>query len=38
MRRVGRPDELAALAVHLCCDEASYITGEVISPNGGVAM
>jgi 3-oxoacyl-[acyl-carrier protein] reductase len=38
MRRVGRPDEVAALALHLCSDEASYITGQVVSPNGGVAM
>lgn len=38
MRRVGRPDEVAALAVHLCSDEASYTTGQVVSPNGGIAM
>ena len=38
MRRVGRPDEVAALALHLCCDEASYTTGQIVSPNGGIAM
>jgi 3-oxoacyl-[acyl-carrier protein] reductase len=38
MRRVGRPDEVAALALHLCSDEASYTTGQIISPNGGIAM
>jgi 3-oxoacyl-[acyl-carrier protein] reductase len=38
MRRVGRPDEVAALALHLCSDEASYTTGQVVSPNGGIAM
>jgi 3-oxoacyl-[acyl-carrier protein] reductase len=38
MRRVGHPDEVAALALHLCSDEATYLTGQVISPNGGMAM
>ena len=38
MRRVGRPDEIAALALHLCSDEASYLTGQIISPNGGMAI
>jgi 3-oxoacyl-[acyl-carrier protein] reductase len=38
MRRAGRADEVATLALHLCCDEASYTTGQVISPNGGIAM
>jgi 3-oxoacyl-[acyl-carrier protein] reductase len=38
MRRVGHPDEVAALALHLCCDEASYLTGQIVSPNGGMAM
>lgn len=30
------PDTIAALAVHLCSDESSYTTGQVISPNGGL--
>ena len=30
------PETIAALAVHLCCDESSYTTGQVISPNGGL--
>lgn len=38
MRRVGRPEEVAALALHLCSDEASYTTGQIVSPNGGIAM
>ena len=34
--RFGTADEIAALALHLCADEASYTTGQVISVNGGL--
>src|SRR5256886_6664093 len=34
--QMGEPDHIAALALHLCSDEASYTTGQVISPNGGL--
>ncbi|MHB8381502.1 MAG: 3-ketoacyl-ACP reductase FabG2 [Candidatus Binataceae bacterium] len=37
MRRIGRPDEVAAAVSFLCSDEASYITRQVISVNGGMA-
>ncbi len=34
--RFGRPEEVAALVAFLVSDEAAYITGEVISINGGL--
>ena len=36
LHRFGTAEEVAALALHLCSDEASYTTGQVISPNGGL--
>lgn len=35
-RRLGRPEEVAALAAFLLSDEAAYITRQVISVNGGM--
>jgi NAD(P)-dependent dehydrogenase (short-subunit alcohol dehydrogenase family) len=33
---MGEPEHIAALAMHLCSDEAAYTTGQVVSPNGGL--
>jgi 3-oxoacyl-[acyl-carrier protein] reductase len=34
--RFGRPEEVAAAVAFLVSEEAAYITGEVISVNGGL--
>jgi len=36
--RMGTPAEIAAAAVYLASDEASYITGATLHINGGMAM
>ncbi len=38
LRRIGTPDDIAPMVVFLASDEASWITGQVISVNGGFAM
>ncbi|HSB41845.1 MAG TPA: SDR family NAD(P)-dependent oxidoreductase [Methylomirabilota bacterium] len=36
--RWGEPEEIAATALFLASDEASYFTGQWLSPNGGLFM
>ncbi len=36
MNRIGKPEEVAKAVRFLCSDDASYITGQVISVNGGM--
>jgi NAD(P)-dependent dehydrogenase (short-subunit alcohol dehydrogenase family) len=35
VRRLGRPEDIAAATAFLCSDDAGYITGQVIGVNGG---
>lgn len=35
MRRLGEPDEVAKVAVFLAGDDASYMTGQTVYPDGG---
>ena len=36
MARIGKPEEVAKVVRFLCSDDASYLTGQVISVNGGM--
>jgi len=36
VRRVGAPDDIAAACAYLVSEEASFFTGQVVSPNGGI--
>lgn len=36
MARIGKPEEVARVVRFLCSDDASYITGQVLSVNGGM--
>jgi NAD(P)-dependent dehydrogenase (short-subunit alcohol dehydrogenase family) len=36
--RMGKPEEVAALALYLCSDEASFVTGQAYPIDGGVLM
>jgi 3-oxoacyl-[acyl-carrier protein] reductase len=38
MKRIGTPDDIARVAVFLAGDESSYITGQVITVDGGLSL
>jgi 3-oxoacyl-[acyl-carrier protein] reductase len=38
MRRIGVPDDIAKVAVFLASDDSSYITGQVITVDGGLSL
>jgi NAD(P)-dependent dehydrogenase (short-subunit alcohol dehydrogenase family) len=38
LRRVGQPDDIANAIVFLASDASSFMTGQILRPNGGVQM
>lgn len=38
LKRFGEPGEIASLTTYLCAEEAGYITGQVFTVDGGMAM
>jgi 3-oxoacyl-[acyl-carrier protein] reductase len=36
MKRAGKPEEVASLVAFLASKEAAYISGQIISINGGM--
>ena len=38
LKRYGQPEEIGYAITFLCSPEADYITGQVLSPNGGVVI
>lgn len=38
LQRIGTPDDVAGAAAFLISDDAGFITGQVLSPNGGLVV
>jgi len=38
LRRVGEPTDIAYCVLYLASDASSFLTGQLLSPNGGVSM
>ena len=38
MRRLGRPEDVAAAVAFLASDRAGFITGQTLSVSGGLTM
>ncbi|MFF6912370.1 SDR family oxidoreductase [Streptomyces sp. NPDC012466] len=38
LRRVGEPEDIAHAVLHLVSDASAFTTGQILRPNGGVAM
>jgi 2-hydroxycyclohexanecarboxyl-CoA dehydrogenase len=37
MKRMARPSEIAAAVAYFAGDDAAYVTGQVLSVNGGMS-
>ncbi len=38
LKRMGKPEDISNLCAYLCSEEASFVTGQIISADGGLAM
>lgn len=38
MRQLGKPEDIAHAHLYLASEDASYVTGQILSPNGGYVM
>lgn len=38
MRRLGKPEDIAYAVAYIASEEASFLTGQILSPNGGSYM
>jgi 2-hydroxycyclohexanecarboxyl-CoA dehydrogenase len=38
LRRIGKPDEVAAAIAYLASDDASFVTGQTLNVSGGLSM
>jgi len=38
IRRLGKPDDVANMALFLCSDASSWITGQTYPVNGGYSL
>ena len=38
MKRPGEPNEVAPCFLFLACEDASYMSGQILHPNGGVPV
>ena len=38
LRRQGSADDIAGCALYLASDESGFVTGQAISPNGGIVI
>ena len=37
LKRLGEPDDLAALVAFLLSDESKFMTGQILRPDGGLS-